>query len=134
MCVSADGSSAMPRATLRSARAVSQFASGVVPWLSWLSSFAVLLVIDDFIFAKLVWLTAQNTKRGVNNDKLTLPRRVPRQLPRGLDCAPCAAQRLHGGLTKNCQLAVTCFSVLITLLRYGLAQVNSVCFKAEKVS
>jgi hypothetical protein len=23
-------------------------------------------VIDDFIFAKLVWLTAQNTKRGVN--------------------------------------------------------------------
>ena len=26
-------------------------------------------VIDDFIFAKLVWLTAQNTKRGVNMDK-----------------------------------------------------------------
>ena len=23
-------------------------------------------MIDDFIFAKLVWLTAQNTKRGVN--------------------------------------------------------------------
>ena len=59
-------------------------------------------MIDDFIFAKLVWLTAQNTKRGVNMAARRQYEAVVRQVAAAAAAAdrrivPCTDKKLPVG-------------------------------------
>ena len=56
-------------------------------------------MIDDFIFAKLVWLTAQNTKRGVNMAARRQYEAVVRQVAAAADrrIVPCTDKKLPVG-------------------------------------